>query len=208
MNVSFVIPRKVIYALAAAVVALATLFAGGSAVAAATCFSDVDAGAWYEPFVCWAADEGVVNGYDDGTFRPDDTVTRAEVATIAKNLADTGHPTIAATSGSLSYSDNSGDGTWRDIPGASMTLTNPTNGALVTARFSAESMCSGGSWGSIQILLDGVPFGPAVGWEFAFDSSDGEFVGIPRHGGHSDECVGGESHGEGAKQQHLRYFQN
>ena len=37
---------------------------------------------WYRDAVNWATQEGIVNGYGDGTFRPDDAVTREQLVTI------------------------------------------------------------------------------------------------------------------------------
>ncbi|MBI2524206.1 S-layer homology domain-containing protein [Candidatus Peregrinibacteria bacterium] len=42
------------------------------------CFPDVQPGSWYEPFVCDAAKNHYVEGYSDGTFRPDRPVSRVE----------------------------------------------------------------------------------------------------------------------------------
>lgn len=42
------------------------------------CFPDVQPGSWYEPYVCSAAKHHYVEGYSDGTFRPDRPVTRVE----------------------------------------------------------------------------------------------------------------------------------
>ncbi|PIR54528.1 hypothetical protein COU75_00410 [Candidatus Peregrinibacteria bacterium CG10_big_fil_rev_8_21_14_0_10_42_8] len=42
------------------------------------CFPDVEIGSWYESFVCDAAAMRYVNGYTDGTFRPDTPVNRVE----------------------------------------------------------------------------------------------------------------------------------
>jgi 3D (Asp-Asp-Asp) domain-containing protein len=44
------------------------------------------------PYVAMAMDHGVVNGYPDGTFGPDLTSTRAEVATILVRLRDAAPP--------------------------------------------------------------------------------------------------------------------
>ncbi len=44
----------------------------------AACFSDVKEDAWYAPFVCAAARRKIVNGYPDGTFRPEQTINFAE----------------------------------------------------------------------------------------------------------------------------------
>ncbi len=45
-------------------------------------FSDVDVGAWYAPYVATAKARGIVGGYEDGTFRPNNPVTRAEALKI------------------------------------------------------------------------------------------------------------------------------
>ena len=42
-------------------------------------FSDVKPGSWYTKYVLWAANERLVSGYEDGTFRPKNELTRAEV---------------------------------------------------------------------------------------------------------------------------------
>jgi hypothetical protein len=43
-------------------------------------FSDVAANAWYASYVADVAAKEIVNGYEDGTFRPENTLTRAEAA--------------------------------------------------------------------------------------------------------------------------------
>lgn len=45
-------------------------------------FRDVDANAWYAVYVAAGKSKGVVNGYADGTFKPDDEVSRAEALKI------------------------------------------------------------------------------------------------------------------------------
>ncbi len=45
-------------------------------------FSDVARNKWYTAAVDWAMDEGVVTGYPDGTFRPNDPLTREQAAAI------------------------------------------------------------------------------------------------------------------------------
>jgi len=49
------------------------------------CFPDVEAGQWYEPYVCYAYDQGWVGGYPDGTFLPAQTVNRAEASKMVTN---------------------------------------------------------------------------------------------------------------------------
>ncbi len=45
-------------------------------------FSDVPADTWYTAAVNWASALGIVNGYRDGSFRPDAPVTREEAITV------------------------------------------------------------------------------------------------------------------------------
>ena len=45
-------------------------------------FSDVAEGRWYTQFVAAAVEMGLIEGYPDGTFRPDASITRAEACTI------------------------------------------------------------------------------------------------------------------------------
>ena len=50
--------------------------------ASANPFSDVPESAWYAEFVKAAAELGLIDGYEDGTFRPNAPITRAEACTI------------------------------------------------------------------------------------------------------------------------------
>ena len=50
--------------------------------AGTTGFSDVPATAWYAPYVAFAQKYGLVNGYSDGTFRPEQPVSRAELVKL------------------------------------------------------------------------------------------------------------------------------
>ena len=50
-------------------------------------FSDVPADAWYAEAVNTLASLGMINGYPDGTFRPDAPITRAEFCVIALAFA-------------------------------------------------------------------------------------------------------------------------
>jgi len=43
-------------------------------------FSDVDNSAWYAPYLATALQTKIVEGYEDGTFKPEQCVTRAEAA--------------------------------------------------------------------------------------------------------------------------------
>ena len=46
-------------------------------------YTDVPADAWYNNAVSTLSNAGILDGYEDGTFKPDGNITRAEFATIA-----------------------------------------------------------------------------------------------------------------------------
>ena len=49
-------------------------------------FTDVSDNAWYAEAVNFMADNGILKGYSDGTFKPNDNVTLAELATVLSLL--------------------------------------------------------------------------------------------------------------------------
>ena len=55
---------------------------GKPAVSGARQFRDVAGGKWYANAVEWASTKGVVAGYSDGTFKPEQAVTREQLVTI------------------------------------------------------------------------------------------------------------------------------
>lgn len=52
-------------------------------------FSDVAEGEYYTSAIAWAADREIINGYGDGRFGPDDSVTREQLAVILYRYAET-----------------------------------------------------------------------------------------------------------------------
>ncbi len=50
-------------------------------------FSDVPSSAWYAKAVTWASKKGVASGYSNGTFGPDNQLTREQMVTILYNVA-------------------------------------------------------------------------------------------------------------------------
>lgn len=55
--------------------------------AAGKIFPDVAAGSWYENAVAWASANGIVSGYSDGRFGPDDTITKEQLLSILNRYA-------------------------------------------------------------------------------------------------------------------------
>ena len=60
---------------------------GRPAVLEACPFTDVKAGAYYERAIVWAAENGIVKGYGNGCFGPDDQITREQMAAILYRYA-------------------------------------------------------------------------------------------------------------------------
>lgn len=55
---------------------------GSPEAEAAEMFTDVAPGDWYADAIAWAASEGVAEGYEDGSFRPNDAITREQLAAM------------------------------------------------------------------------------------------------------------------------------
>ena len=51
-------------------------------------FTDVPAGEWYAGYIGWGADTGVVNGYEDHTFKPNAPMSRQEMAAAMVRYID------------------------------------------------------------------------------------------------------------------------
>ena len=45
-------------------------------------FIDVSPADWYGPYVAWAAEYGVTNGYEDGSFHPGENISREQMAVM------------------------------------------------------------------------------------------------------------------------------
>ena len=61
----------------------------GVNVSGSSTFKDIAQNAWYSSYVATAARLGLVNGYQDGTFRPNGLLTRAEMSKVVSHLMDT-----------------------------------------------------------------------------------------------------------------------
>jgi hypothetical protein len=51
-------------------------------------FKDVESGMWYEDAVKWAAANGIVRGYGDGNYGPNDSITREQMAAVRLRFMD------------------------------------------------------------------------------------------------------------------------
>ena len=72
--------------------------AGSPSVAGKTCpLTDVDS-SWCKDAIIWGYNAGIVMGYDDNTFRPDESVTREQLAAFVYRYANDGSAASGKTS--------------------------------------------------------------------------------------------------------------
>ena len=64
-------------------------------------YSDVNEGQWFNAAISTLSNAGILNGYNDGTFRPNGKITRAEFATMASRFFE--------------YADTAGDNPFSDV---------------------------------------------------------------------------------------------
>jgi len=74
-------------------------------------FNDVSGGQWYTNYVSWASTKGIVKGYSDTLFGPNDSITREQMAAIIVRFADYMGIKLSSA-GSVSYSDASSISDW------------------------------------------------------------------------------------------------
>ncbi len=76
-------------------------------------FGDVASGEWYTDAIGWAVKVGVVTGYPDDTFKPGDSITREQLATMLARFAKLVGLDVSADSSDLAgYKDVSDVDSW------------------------------------------------------------------------------------------------
>ena len=67
----------------------------GKPASSAASMKDVASGSWYASAVGWAAQQGIVTGYSDGSFKPGESITREQLALMLYRYA--GSPAVTGT---------------------------------------------------------------------------------------------------------------
>ena len=75
-------------------------------------FADVGADEWYATAVNWAASVGVVNGFEDNTFRPNAPITREQLTAMLMNYSAWKGEDVSARADLSGYSDQ--PSTWAE----------------------------------------------------------------------------------------------
>lgn len=83
----------------------------GEPAAEAGGFTDVADGAYYTKAVNWAAAQGIVSGYGDGSFQPNKTISREEICALLYNYAGWAKIDLSG-SGSVNFADGDKIAAW------------------------------------------------------------------------------------------------
>jgi len=75
-------------------------------------FSDVAGDKWYAAGVAWAKQKGIVAGFADGTFRPEELITREQFATIMMSYAGFKNQDVSKRADLSAYSDAGETSAW------------------------------------------------------------------------------------------------
>ncbi|MGZ9585550.1 S-layer homology domain-containing protein [Paenibacillus marinisediminis] len=78
-------------------------------------FLDVRSSEWFAEVVGTAADAGIVNGYEDGSFRPNDSITREQMAVMMVRALDwigNGNTATVSTDILARFADHAKIGSW------------------------------------------------------------------------------------------------
>lgn len=74
-------------------------------------FSDIS-NSWAKTYINVAAESGLINGYEDGTFRPDQPITRAETVTIINRLLKRAPDKNHMLNDMIKWPDNANTDVW------------------------------------------------------------------------------------------------
>lgn len=130
---------------------VATTF--GATMLGSARFSDVPLGSYFDAPVGRLVDQGVIKGFPDGTFRPDQFVTRADVAVMidrAVNGVDNGSNGSTSTRSSRSSASSQGTATV-GAAGAIQFTTTGFNVAKASKKATITVIRTGGKKGEVKV---------------------------------------------------------
>ena len=78
----------------------------------ANLFADVASGTWYTDAVAWAAENEIVQGYDEDIFGPNDSITREQMAAILYRYASYKGYDLTAANDLAGYTDSGNVSAW------------------------------------------------------------------------------------------------
>lgn len=75
-------------------------------------FSDVSINEWYGPYVAWAAEKRITTGFEDGSFAPNNTISREQMAVIIMRYASVSGITLPQKTEAKIFIDDSLISSW------------------------------------------------------------------------------------------------
>ncbi|MCI6553681.1 MAG: S-layer homology domain-containing protein, partial [Lachnospiraceae bacterium] len=86
--------------------------AGEPAVSYSTKFADVEEGKWYSNGILWAYQQGLVSGYQDGRYGPNDNITREQIAKMLYLYGSTQGYDVSGTTSLEKFTDADSVSPW------------------------------------------------------------------------------------------------
>ncbi len=77
-------------------------------------YEDVDADSWYGDAVYWARTAGIAGGYDNGSFGPDDAITREQMAAMLYRYAEYKDYDVSGSASLDQFSDGDDASSWAE----------------------------------------------------------------------------------------------
>ena len=126
--------------------------AGAPEVTGTCPFRDVAAGSYYEKAAIWAAENGLVSGYENGCFGPNDPVTREQLAAILYRYAQYRGLDVSQTGSIGGFADNS------SVSGYARTAMAWANGAGLISGMGDNTLAPRGTAtrGQAAVILVGL----------------------------------------------------
>lgn len=129
-------------------------------VAPAADFSDVAEDYAHYEAITALVDQGIINGYEDGTFKPDNTITRAEFSKLlAVSSAPTGYVFSATTTNFPDIADMNAEHGWA-VPYISYAVSTKAINGYTDGTFQAGNPVTYGE--AIKMIVCTLGYGPVV----------------------------------------------
>jgi len=123
-------------------------------------FSDVPETNYYYEAITSLVDEGIINGYEDGTFRPDNTITRAEFSKLlAAASAPSGYSFTATTTTFPDIADMQADHGWA-VPYIAYAVSTKAINGYTDGTFRPGNNVTQGE--AIKMIVCTLGYGPVV----------------------------------------------
>ncbi|MGN7457789.1 5'-nucleotidase C-terminal domain-containing protein [Paenibacillus pasadenensis] len=93
----------------------------GLTAGSAASFTDIAAGAWYADGIAAAAEAGLIGGYEDGSFRPQQRITRQEMAVMTLRAVQlAGRQASAPQAEAVAFADSGRIASWAQAAAAEL----------------------------------------------------------------------------------------